>query len=287
MWVLLVTCLSSRAIHVELLSSLDTPTFKNALSRFIAIRGTCKRLRSDQGSNFIGAQSENQEADVDVKELQKSMNNRGIEWEFNPPQASHFGGVWERKIGALKRVLEGTLVLMGPRRLNYDELHTFVVEAASIVNSTPLWEVSDDPNDPQPLTPAMLLTLRDSPHPPPPEEFSEDDLLAYGKARWRRVQYLAGQFWVRWRRDYLQLLQERSKWTKKRDNIKPGDIVLLRDKNTQRNNWPIGRVSKVKLSKDGMVRSLDVVIKKQSSSGAMKSYCYNRPISECVLLSSP
>ena len=285
-WVLLITCLSSRAIHVELLSSLDTPTFKNALSRFIAIRGTCKRLRSDQGSNFIGAQSENQEADVDVKELQKSMNNRGIEWEFNPPQASHFGGVWERKIGALKRVLEGTLVLMGPRRLNYDELHTFVVEAASIVNSTPLWEVSDDPNDPQPLTPAMLLTLRDSPHPAPPEEFSEDDMLTYGKSRWRRVQYLADQFWVRWRRDYLQLLQERSKWTKKRDNIKRGDIVLLREKNTKRNTWPLGRISKVKLSKDEMVRSLDVVVKKQSSSGAMKSYCYNRPISECILLSS-
>ena len=74
---------------------------------------------------------------------------------------------------------------------SYDEFQTFVVESSSIVNSTPLWEVSDDPNDPFPLTPSMLLTLRESPHPPLPETFGEDDLLAYGKSRWRRVQILA------------------------------------------------------------------------------------------------
>ena len=285
-WILLLNCLNSRAIHVELLQSLDTAAFKMALARFLALRGNCKRLRSDQGTNFVGAAAENENSDVDLKALKKDMKDRGVEWEFFPPQSSHFNGVTERKIGSWKRALEGTLVLLGPKLLKYDELSTFAAEAAAIVNSTPLWEVSDNPSDPQPLTPAMILTLKDNPHPPPPEEFSKTDLLAYGKARWRRVQFLSEQFWVRWRRGYLDSLQERSKWTKKKINIKVDDIVLLREKNSKRNCWPLGRISKVKYSKDGLVRSCDVIIKKKTSSGAYRSHTYNRPISELVLLSS-
>ena len=285
-WTLLFTCMASRAIHVELLTSLDTPTFKNALSRFLAVRGTVRRLRSDQGRNFVGAQPEDVKAEVDVEELQRSMNDRGVEWIFNPPSASHFGGVWERKIGSLKRVLEGTLVLMGPRSLTFDELHTFMVEAASIVNSTPLWEVSNDPNDPMPLAPSNIITLRDHPNPPPPEKFTEDDLLSYGKRRWRRVQYLSDQFWSRWYDEYLYTLQKRSKWTKIKRNFKPGDLVMLRDKSTVRNSWPLGRISSVKKSADGLVRSLDVVVSKMSAKGVMKRYEYTRPVSEIIFISS-
>ena len=287
-WVLLFTCMGSRAIHVEILTSLDTPSFQNALTRFIAVRGTCKRFRSDQGRNFIGGAEPDSvdEGDVDLDELKASMNIRGIEWIFNPPNAPHFGGVWERKIQSLKKVLNGTLLLLGPRELTLDEFQTFVVEASSIVNSTPLWEVSDDPNDPFPLTPSMLLTLRETPHPPLPDSFSKDDLLAYGKRRWRRVQYLSDQFWIRWRKSYLQLLQSRSKWTKERGNLKVGDIVLLHDKTEQRNKWPLGRIVSVKMSQDDLVRSVDVKVFKHNAKGKLKAYTYNRPINEVVLLSS-
>ena len=287
-WVLLFTCMASRAIHVEVLTSLDTPSFQNALTRFIAVRGTCTRFRSDQGRNFIGGaeKEEDIEGDVDLEELQASMKIRGIEWIFNPPNAPHFGGIWERKIQELKKVLSGTLLVLGPRELTYDEFQTFVVETSSIVNSTPLWEVSDDPNDPFPLTPSMLLTLRETPHPPLPDTFGKDDLLAYGKSRWRRVQYLADQFWVRWRKSYLQLLQTRSKWTKERENIKTGDIVLLRDKTETRNKWPLGRIVSVKKSQDNLVRSVEVKVFKHNDKKVMKAFTYVRPINEVVLLSS-
>ena len=285
-WLLLFTCLNSRACHVLILQSLETAALKLALIKFLSLRGACRRLRSDQGTNFIGAAAENEKVDLDLNSLKNDMKKRQVEWIFNPPQSSHFGGVWERKIGAFKRVLEGTLVLLGPRLLTYDEFEAYAFEACSIVNSTPLWEVSEDPNDMQPLTPAMLLTLKDNPHPPPPEQFSKEDLLAYGKARWRRVQYLSEQFWVRWRRGYLDSLQERSKWTKKRANLKENDIVLLRDKNAKRNCWPMARISRVKYSKDGFVRSCDVQVKKKTSKGTEKTYTYNRPISELVLLST-
>ncbi len=181
LWIILFTCLASRAVHVEIVPGLSTSAFKNALYRFIATRGNVVRRRSDQGRNFIGSAEDNSE--VDLNELTEGMKKRGVEWIFQPPNAPHFGGVHESKIKGLKKVLEGTMALLGQRRLTYDEFHTLVLEACSIVNSTPLWEVSGDPSDPKPLSPSMLLTLRDSPHPPPPENFTESDLIAYGRKR--------------------------------------------------------------------------------------------------------
>ena len=51
----LFTCLASRAIHLETAKSLETDSFINALRRFLARRGPVQLLRSDQGTNFVGA----------------------------------------------------------------------------------------------------------------------------------------------------------------------------------------------------------------------------------------
>ncbi|KAF2346438.1 hypothetical protein FHG87_022806, partial [Trinorchestia longiramus] len=101
----------------------------------------------------------------------------------------------ERKIGTLKNAMATSLARAGSHNLSRDDLSTFFQEAASIVNNTPLWGVSSDPNDPCPLSPAMLMTMKS------PDDsagtFSDADLLAYGKRRWRRVQFLANCFWKR------------------------------------------------------------------------------------------
>ena len=51
----LFTCLFSRAIYLEVSNSLDTDSFLNAYRRFVCRRGPVRQLRSDQGTNFIGA----------------------------------------------------------------------------------------------------------------------------------------------------------------------------------------------------------------------------------------
>ena len=96
MWAVIFTCLVSRATHIEPLPMIDTSLFINALQRFFAVRGTCKRLQSDQGSNFVGAF--NQGATISLPDVLKKMADLHIIWEMNPPKASHFGVVWERKI---------------------------------------------------------------------------------------------------------------------------------------------------------------------------------------------
>ena len=139
-WVVLFTSLSSRAVHMELIDSLDTSTFKNAHRRFLGIRGKGSLFRSDKGKNFVGSRNQdkalNQEATIDIDDIRAYLNSVDSDWIFNPAHASHFGGVWERKIGSVRRVLEGTLQMLGQRCLTRDELHTLLVEASAIVNST-------------------------------------------------------------------------------------------------------------------------------------------------------
>ena len=108
----------------------------------------------------------NQEATIDIDDIRAYQNSADSDWIFNSAHASHFGGVWERKIGSFRIVLEGTLQMSGQRFLTRDELYTLIVEESAIVKSTYYWEVSSIPEAPQPLCPAMIITLHYSmPHP--------------------------------------------------------------------------------------------------------------------------
>ena len=188
---MLFTCLSSHAVHLELIDSLDTSTFKNALCHFLGIKGKGSLFRNDKGNNFVGSRNQdkllNQEATIDIDYIRAYRNSVFSDWMFNPAHASHFGGVWEINVCSVRRVLEGILQMLGQHCLMRDKLHTLLVEASAILNSTPLWKVSSDPEAPQPLCPAMILILCNSvPHPAPPGVFNADSLTD-GKRFWRRA----------------------------------------------------------------------------------------------------
>ena len=110
-WAILFVCMSTRAIHIEVIESMDTSSFINALRRFLAIRGSVIQLRSDCGTNFIGVRNELQAVrnPSDANAVRSYLLKEGCEWLFNPPHASHAGGAWERMIGVTRRVLEAIL----------------------------------------------------------------------------------------------------------------------------------------------------------------------------------
>ena len=115
-WAVIFVCLPSRAIHLEPLTGMDVGSFRNALSRFEALRGSAVFLRSDQGTNFIAAKKQFDSLSVD----EVFKDRRFPKWTMNPPGASHMGGAWERKIGSVRsvrRVLEASLALMSNRSL--------------------------------------------------------------------------------------------------------------------------------------------------------------------------
>ena len=228
----LFTCLQSRAVHIEVATSLSTDSFINCLQRFISIRGPIRTLRCDCGTNFIGARNE---LNASIKEFDEYSIKRFllsndcdlIDFKFNTPNASHMGGIWECQIRTARAVLDSLFRNVGTQ-LDDDSLRTFMYEAAAIVNSRPL--TVDSANDPlslAPLTPNQILTMKHDVVLPPLGNFENTDL--YSKKRWRRVQHLANEFWKRWRKEYLQNLQVRSKWNKTLPNVEIDDVVIVCD----------------------------------------------------------
>ena len=139
-WGLVFSCLSSRAIHIETLESMDTSSFICALRRFFALRGPSLLLRCDRGTNFVGGKSEldNAMSEMDQRKLEKYVRDQGCEWHFNPPHASYFGGVWEQQIGTICRVLNAMLLEPEGSQLTHELLVTLMAEVTAIVNARPL-----------------------------------------------------------------------------------------------------------------------------------------------------
>ena len=156
-----------------------------------------------------------------------------------------------------------------------DELFcTFLCEAENIVNSRPLTIDSLSDNSIEVLTPNHILTMKPKLIAPPPGTFGSADV--YCRKRWRTVQYLAEQFWIRWKKEYLALLQTRQKWNNPKRNFVIGDIVIMYDDSLPRNQWPLARVVHVDHDDDGLVRSVELQTADRSK--------YKRPILKIVLL---
>ena len=132
-----------------------------------------------------------------------------IQWKRNPPHSSHFGGVWERQIRSVRSVLLAVFKDHSAQ-LNDESFRTVLAEAECIMNSRPL--SVGDLNDPSSVTicPNSLLTMKTKIVLPPPGNFQKADM--YCRKRWRHVQYVANHFLYKWRLQYVNSLQERSKW---------------------------------------------------------------------------
>ncbi|XP_072022724.1 uncharacterized protein [Amphiura filiformis] len=269
------TCFASRAVHIEVAASLDTASCINALRRFISRRGQVKVMYSDNGTNFVGANKELKQAMEEWKteEIEAFTANQGIHWKFNPPGASHFGGLWERQIRTIRKILQSILTEQHLKTCQSEEqLHTLMCEVEATINSRPLIKTSDDPKDLSVITPNDLLLLQPTAS-MPPGVFDQKDL--YARRRWRQVQYLASIFWKRWILEYLPTLQMRQKWLKPQRNLHVGDIVLIVDSSSPRNLWLMGKVEEVHTGDQGLVRSAKI---------RTKTSLLTRPVTKLCLL---
>ncbi|KAA0201415.1 hypothetical protein HAZT_HAZT009520, partial [Hyalella azteca] len=118
MYGVIFTCLSGRAIHLELSHSLTNDSFIHALRRFVCRRGNVASLISDNGTNFTGANAELRRVieQWNSENIEGWLKQKGITWKFNPPYSSHYGGVWEREIRSVRKVLTA---LMYEQKVQY------------------------------------------------------------------------------------------------------------------------------------------------------------------------
>ena len=184
------------------------------------------------------------------------------------------GGVWERQIRSVKNVLS-SLLHSHAARLDDESLRTLFTEVEAIVNSRPLAVDTLTDETIEPITPNHLLTMKSKVVFPPPGNFQKADV--YCRKRWRAVQFLANEFWRRWRHEYLQITQERKVSGVARRNMEVGDIVLLIEDDVPRNRWPMAKVVEVFPSSDGLVRK--VSLKVSGSNAPLK-----RPVVKLILL---
>jgi len=260
------TCMSCRAVHIEIAHSLDVDSFLGAFQRFVARRGKPAEVYSDNGTNLVAGAKELRKC---IKEwsqdkLSDHFTRAEIIWHFNPPTASHFGGVWERLIRSVRLILNK---LLRDQVVCDEALLTIMAEVEKTLNDRPLWTPSDDPKDEQPLSPAHFLLL----HPSPWPMFNSTEP---SRRWWKQANYLSEMFWKRWMRVYLPSLQARSKWRTQSRNLSPGDIVLIAE-STCRGQWPMARVEEVFPDQEGVVRVVKV---------RMRGKLFQRPIHKVCLL---
>lgn len=272
---LLFTCMSSRAVHIEVLDDLSTDCFIQSWRCFLSLRGNVKLLRCDNGTNFVGANNEISKLFSEMDEsdrFTKFLREHQCQFVFNTPHASHMGGSWERLIRSVRSVFSG--ITMHMHNLTTSNLRTIMYECMAIINSRPLTTISHDCT---PLSPNDLLNLKSSVILPMPGSYSDSDI--YARKRWRAVQLLVDKFWQRWKKEYVQQMQIRQKWIETKRNISVDDIVILHEE-CNRLEWKIGRVVNTFPSADGLVRSVRVLT--IDSNGIRREY--TRPISKLVCI---
>nr|AAW26294.1 SJCHGC08530 protein [Schistosoma japonicum] len=123
-----------------------------SLLRFMGRRGRPTEINSDNGSNFIGTVSELKRfiQQWDQRRISNELATKQIQWHFNPPLCSHRGGVWERMIRSVRRLL---LLITRDQTLTDEALATYLVEAEKILNNRPLTPVTQDAEDKLALSP--------------------------------------------------------------------------------------------------------------------------------------
>ena len=204
-WGLLFTCMTTRAIHVELVTSLEVSSFIMAFTRFIDIRGPVSCLYSDNGSTFKAAASILPGL-LESEGLQSFFRKKGLSWEFIPPYSPSQGGAWESMIKVFKRTLTH-IANLSQKMPSFVELQTYISNATRLVNDRPLTPLSDDPKDYTAISPSSLLTPAFHPNTPVGKPHNKDEL----RRDYRFNVALAHRFWERWVKFYLPLLQRRKK----------------------------------------------------------------------------
>ncbi|XP_065650968.1 uncharacterized protein LOC136079173 [Hydra vulgaris] len=244
-YVLLLTCASSRAIHLELTPDMKIPTFIRAFKRFAARRGYPELIISDNFKTFKS------------KEVKIFMTKNDVKQKFILPASPWWGGFYERLVRSVKITLKKTI---GKALLSYEELETILCEIESVINSRPLYYISEDDTQ-EALAPYHLMFGRNI-HNKLNEIYKlPEDVL-------RRTVFLKTaifNFWKRFATSYLNELKQHHLYVKDKtsytEQLVANDVVLIQDDTKiPRSQWRMGKVLKLIRGTDGKVRGAHLQI---------------------------
>lgn len=246
------TCSLSRAVHLELIASLETDNFIACLKRFIARRGRPRVIYSDNGGTFIKAEKWLRQLRDDER-LHGLLEQHEIKWKFNLSRAPWWGGQFERIIGVVKASMYKAIA---GATLTWSELSEVLLDIETQVYRRPLSYVEDDVELPI-LTPATFLYQRTN-HLPEEETWRITDRDIRRRAKYLRT--CKDQMWSRWQREYLTALRERHNLMHRVTKFQPkkGDVVIVKTDDKNRGRWPLAIVNEVYPGSDGVIRAVQL-----------------------------
>lgn len=253
-WVVIFTCLSCRAVHLEPVDNMEAEGFLLCFRRFVSRRGIPQEILSDHGTQLVLAR----QALLKCPEL--SLN-----WGFIPQLSPWAGGVYERLVAIAKGSIRRGL---GRKLLIWSQFETFIIEVESIMNERPITFVSDEPDGPIALRPVDFLRPRIKTILPDPED-GDDTLYKPTPAEklthlWWATNRALREFWAVWSSEYLLLLrgrtgtEHRNPRSNARESPQVGHIVLV-EQDFPKTWWPLGRILELH-GPQGRARSATVLM---------------------------
>ena len=251
-YLIVYSCSLTRALHLEVLTSMETTEFIGSLKRFIARRGRPKKIYSDNGRTFVAAAKWLRTVMSD--ERVSNLLARGeIKWQFNLSRAPWWGGQFERMVGLIKQSLYKSI---GNGFLWLEELREIILDVEVTLNNRPLSYVEDDIELPI-LTPNSLLYGRANVVPElEPHRVVSLDL----RKRAKHLRRCKDTVWRRWRNEYLRGLRERHNQQHDNKSTAPtvGEVVIIKSDEKNRGKWKIGVIEQVIRGVDGVIRGAKV-----------------------------
>lgn len=272
-YIAVFVCMVTKAVHIELVSSLSTEAFLLTLKRFIARRGNPEIIYSDNATNFVGSRNHLRELYLFFKskktlsDIEIFLSTKEIEWKFIPPRSPHWGGLWE---AAIKSAKHHIFRIVGNAHLTFEELSTVLAQIEAILNSRPLLPLSNDPSELNYLTPGHFLVGENLQSFP---EKNEIDKPINRLTVWQHCSKLQQDFWKKWSVDYLNRLQNRPKWLQPTKNLMINDLVLIKEDNCPPLKWPMGRVIEIIPGTDGKVRVVKLRVKEGIFTRSITKIC--------------
>ena len=262
-YILIFTCMVTRAVHLELVRSMETSDFILAFLRFCNRYGIPKEVYSDNAKTFIAGASLLSEIFLS-NSFSNSFFSHNIKFKTIPTYSPWYGACWERLIRVVKSCLYKTL---GRRIVNFDCLLTLLSDIQNSINARPLFYTSTSDLEFVPISPNNFLGVNPSINNSflleemnidviDPEEMKETltDNLNYREVALNR-------FNREWLEAYLGSLNSFSQSNQKLANtrFKIGRIVLIKVPGKPRNLWSLGRIIEVLPDKYGNIRVVKLV----------------------------
>ena len=259
-YICLFVCVTTRAVHLEVVENLTTSSFIMCLRRLAASKGMPTLILSDNHRTFIAGETFLLDLQLDPS-VREYLQSKNVRWKHQMPRSPWMGGYFERLVRTIKASLTTAI---SRKFLTLEEFSTVVKEAESIVNSRPLMYQSDSTRD-VPLSPSQLAWGRDLTLMPPllqpGDPLDEDHDARATRAQYELLSNTLERFWKRWHNEYLLSLREKH-YNRCAENpthhLSVGKLVMVCHDNVHRIEWPLGVITAIYPDDRGVIRTAKV-----------------------------